>query len=81
MNPHEVFKIWKTRKAQGDVGREFTDRVMIAIRRRDAARVIGPAARLRGIVARPWAKAAVLIMGVLLGLARIIATVHLILFA
>ncbi len=81
MNPQEVFEVWKARKAQGDVDREFTDRVMMAIRRREAARVIGPAARLRGIAARPWAKAAALILGTVLGLARIIATVHLILFA
>ncbi len=81
MNPQEVSEVWKARKSQADVDREFTDRVMIAIRRREEARLSGPAARLRGIVARPWAKAAALILGTLLGLARIIATVHLILFA
>ncbi len=81
MNPQEVMEAWKARKTQGDTGREFTDRVMIAIRRRETARLIGPATRLRKIVARPWAKAAALILGTLLGVARIIATVHLILFA
>jgi hypothetical protein len=35
---------------------------------------------LRAIAARPWARAAALVLGMLLGLARIIATVHLILF-
>jgi hypothetical protein len=81
MKPHEVFEVWQARQAQGDVGREFTDRVMAAIRRREAARVVGPLAPLRRIAARPWAKAAALILGMLLGLARIVATVHLILFA
>jgi hypothetical protein len=33
------------------------------------------------MAARPWAKAAALILGTLLGLARIIVTIHLILFA
>lgn len=118
MIPQEVFEIWKARKAQGDVGSEFTDQVMIAIWRRESARVIGPAVRLRAapmgsalkiisrshgwlsplllkrnlradpkspqkppMAARPWAKAAALILGTLLGLARIIVTIHLILFA
>ncbi len=81
MNPQEVFEVWKARKSQGDVGPEFTDRVMAAIRRRETTRVIGPLAPLREIAAQPWAKAAALILGTLLGLARIIATVHLILFA
>lgn len=81
MNPQEVFDLWKAHKAQDDVGREFTDAVMAAIRRRETIRVIGPLAPLRKIAAQRWAKAAVLILGTLLGLARIIATVHLILFA
>ena len=81
MNPQEVFDLWKARKSQDDMGREFTDRVMAALRRREATRVSGSLAPLRAIVARPWAKAAALIIGTLLGLARIIATVHLILFA
>ena len=81
MNPQEVFDAWKAQKAQGDVGPEFADRVMAAIRRRETTRVVGDLAPLCEIAARPWAKAAALIIGTLLGLARIIATVHLILFA
>jgi hypothetical protein len=81
MNPQEVFEVWKARKSQGDVGREFADRLMAAIRCREATRVIGGLAPLRKIMARPWAKAAALILGTLLGLARIAATLHLILFA
>jgi len=81
MNPQEVFEVWKAQKTQGDVGREFTDQVMAAIRRREAPRLIEGVTPLRHLAAQPWAKAAALIMGTLLGLARIIATVHLILFA
>ncbi len=81
MNPQEVFEAWKARKSQGDVSREFTDRVMVAVRRREMTRVIGGMAPLRQIAARPWARAAALIAGTLLGLARILATLHLILFA
>ena len=81
MKPQEVFEVWKARKAQDDVGREFTNRVMVAVRRQETTRVIGGMAPWRAIAARPWAKAAALIMGTVLGLARIIATLHLILFA
>ena len=81
MNPQEIFDAWKARKSQGSTGREFTDRVMTAIRRREATRVVRGLAPLWDMAAQPWAKAAALIMGILLGLARIIATLHLILFA
>ncbi len=81
MNPQEVSEVWKAQKMRGDVSREFTDRVMAAVRRQETTRVIRGLAPLRKIAARPWAKAAALILGALLGLARIIATVHLILFA
>ena len=81
MKPQEVFEVWKAWKGQGDAGPKFTERVMAAIRRREATRVIGELAPLRGMAAQPWAKAAALILGTVLGLARIIATLHLILFA
>ena len=81
MNPQEIFDAWKVRKSQDDVSREFTDRVMVAVRRREATRAIGSLTPLRYVAARPWAKAAAMILGTLLGLARIVATVHLILFA
>ncbi len=81
MNPQEIFEAWKARRSQDNVSREFTDRVMAAVRRRDATRAIGSLTRLRYVASHPWAKAAAMIMGTLLGLARIIATVHLILFA
>jgi hypothetical protein len=81
MNPQEVFDAWKAQKSQGDVSREFTDRVMATVRRREATRVAGGLTPLRNIAAQPWAKAAAIVMGTLLGLARIVATIHLILFA
>ena len=81
MNPQEIFDAWKAQKSQDSVGPEFTDRVMVAIRRRETTRVFGGLAPLQAIAARPWARAAAMIMGTVLGLARIIATVHLILFA
>jgi hypothetical protein len=81
MNPQGVFEVWKARKVQDDVGPGFTDRVMATIRCRETTRVVGPLSPLRKMAARPWVKAAALILGTLLGLARIIATVHLILFA
>ena len=80
MNPQETFEAWKERKKQGDVGREFTDRVMVALRRRETTRTGGSLAPLRKMAARPWAKAAALVLGTVLGLARIVATLHLILF-
>ena len=81
MNPQEVFDAWKARKSQTDAGREFADQVMVAIRRREATRATGGLVLLRHMTARPWARAAAIIVGALLGLARIVATIHLILFA
>ena len=81
MNPQEIYDVWKARKSQGDVDRRFSDQVMAAIRRREARRAIGDRVLLRHMAAQPWAKAAALILGALLGLARIAATLHLILFA
>jgi len=81
MNPQEIFDAWKAQKSQDGVSREFADRVMAAIRRRETTRVVGGLTPLRDIAAQPWAKAAAIIVGTLLGLARIVATVHLILFA
>jgi len=82
MNRQEVFDAWKAQKSQGDAGPGFTDRVMAGIRRREATRAaenLAPLLRYR--LPRPWAKAAVLILGTLLGLARVIATLHLVLSA
>jgi hypothetical protein len=81
MKPQEIFDVWKAQRSHDDVSREFTDRVMATVRLREAMRSIGGLAGLRDIAARPWAKAAALVLGTLLGLARIIATIHLILFA
>jgi ferric-dicitrate binding protein FerR (iron transport regulator) len=81
MNPREIFEAWKARKSHEDVSRELTDRVMVAIRRREATRALGDLAPLRSMAARPRTKAAALILGILLGLGRIIATLHLILSA
>lgn len=82
MNRRETFEAWKARKSQYDVSREFTDRVMAGIRHQETTRSEGTLAPLlRYIMPRPWAKAAVLILGALLGLVRIIATLHLVLFA
>ena len=81
MKPQEVVEVWAARKAQGDVSPEFTDRVMAAIRRRETTRTTGRLAPLRRLAAQRWAKAAALILGTLFGLARIVGTLHLILFA
>ncbi len=81
MNPQEVFDTWKAQRSQDDVSPGFADRVITAIRRREATRAMEGLASLRALAAQPWAKAAALILGSLLGLARIFVTLHLILFA
>jgi len=81
MNPQEVFEAWKARKSQYEGGREFAEQVMATIRRREATRAAGGLVLLRHVTARPWARAVAIIMGALLGLARIIATIHLVLSA
>lgn len=82
MNPQETFDTWKIRKSQIDLGQHFADRVMAGIRRKEtakAARIWRPL--LSYVTAHPRARAAVLIAGTLLGVARIAVTIHLVLFA
>lgn len=81
MNRQKTFDAWKARKSQADVSGEFTDRVMAGIRRRQATRAERLTLLLRSVAARPWARTAAVITGTLLGLVRIIVTLHLILFA
>ena len=82
MNQQEIFDAWKSQQSRQDAGGEFADRVMTRIRRRETTPSAGRLTALLGyIVRRPWAKAAVIIIGAILGIARIVATAHLVLFA
>jgi len=77
-----MFEVWKKRRERSDVSPGFTERVMACLRERPAAprlSVAAPASRLQRLVARPWAKAAVVILGVLAGLVRIVMTLDLVL--
>ena len=84
MNHQELFEAWKKRREKIDVSPGFADRVMARLREGRTA-PHAPAAtspsRLGRILARPWAKAAVVILGVLAGLVRIAMTLDLILRA
>jgi hypothetical protein len=82
MKYEEMLEIWRRHKRQRAADRDFCDRVMAAIRLHSAETgrpITDLRSRLSWIAGRPWAKAAVLVVGVLAGLGRIIATVHLIL--
>ncbi len=83
MNRQEVFEAWTRRKEQIEVPPGFSAAVMGRIRenrpaRRTPGRVL---AALSRTAVRPWAKAAMIVLGVSLGLARILLTLQLILFA
>ncbi|OHB64220.1 MAG: hypothetical protein A2Y76_16050 [Planctomycetes bacterium RBG_13_60_9] len=82
MNRQEIFDAWHRQKQQIAIRPDFSDRVMADIQR-GGARGRGNLLpmRTRRIAARPWVKAAVLVAGVLAGLARILMTIHLVLFA
>jgi hypothetical protein len=83
MNRQEVFEAWKRHKQRIEVPRDFSAQVLDRLRERR------PAGEMSGRVlpflaqwaARPWAKAALIALGVSLGLVRILLTLHLILFA
>ncbi len=84
MNRQDLFNIWKERKERVEVSRGFSERVMTCVaghevpRRASAVTLIS---QLKEIATRPWAKAAVVILGVPIGLVRIIMTLDLILRA
>ena len=84
MNRREMFEIWKKRRERIEVRTGFAEQVMARLKERRGPRPASAGAwalGLRRMIARPWAKAAVIVVGVLLGLARIILTLDLILRA
>jgi hypothetical protein len=84
MNHQEIVNTWKKHKERIEVSRGFSERVMTRIREHGAARQtssVTPASRPAQMAARPWAKAAVVVVGLLIGLVRAIVTLRLILQA
>jgi hypothetical protein len=82
MNHREMFEIWKRRRERIEVSIGFPERVMAHLKECPAPRQASASASLlRRMVARPWAKAAAIVLGVLLGLVRIVLTLDLILRA
>jgi hypothetical protein len=83
MNRQEVFEAWKKRKGQIEVRPDFSAQVMNRIRtsRPSKGTPAWTFLVLNQIAARPWAKAALIAVGVSLGLARILLTLQLILLA
>ncbi len=84
MNHREMFESWKERRERIEVSAGFPERVMAHLKERRAPRRATAGAwvsGLRRMIARPWAKAAVILLGVLLGLVRIVLTLDLILRA
>ena len=83
MNRQELFEAWKRRKEQIEVRRDFSAEVMTRLQEsRRTSRTPDRVSRfLRQIAVRPWAKAAIIVLGVSLGLTRIVMTLQLILLA
>ena len=84
MNRREMFETWKRRRERIEVSIGFPERVMAHLNERRAPRPASAgawASGLRRVMARPWAKAAVVVLGVLLGLVRIVLTLEVILRA
>jgi hypothetical protein len=75
-----MFEVWKKRREEIDVSPGFPQRVMARLREGPATAATA-SSRLGRIVARPWAKAALIIVGVPAGLVRIAMTLDLILRA
>ncbi len=84
MNHQEMFEAWKKRREKTDVSPGFAERVMARLREGQAtphAPAATSSSRPGRILARPWVKAALIILGVLAGLVRIAMTLDLILRA
>jgi hypothetical protein len=84
MKHEEMFNTWKRHKEQIEVSPGFPEQVMARLREGRAAghaRAVASVSGLGRVVARPWAKAAVVVLGVLAGLVRIVLTLDLILRA
>lgn len=82
MNRQNLFDTWKEHKEKVEVSDGFSERVMAHVAGREVMRR-APAAtwpsRLRQMAARPWARAAIVVLGVPIGLARIVMMLDLIL--
>ncbi len=81
MNQQEMFEVWKKRREEIDVSAGFPQRVMARLCEGPATPAAAASSRLVRILARPWAKAALIILGVPAGLVRIAMTLDLILRA
>jgi len=84
MNRQDLFNTWKGHKEKVEVSRGFSERVMTHVAGREVARrasVTTSTSRLKQMAARPWARAAMVILGVPIGLVRIVMTLDLILRA
>ncbi len=84
MNHEEMFNTWKRHKERIEVSPDFPEQVMAHLGEGQAPRQASAAASVslvRRVVARPGAKAAIVILGVLAGLLRIVVTLDLILRA
>ena len=84
MNRQDLFNTWKEHKEEVEVSRGFSERVMTHVARREVTRrtsITTSTSWLKQVAARPWARAAIVILGVSIGLVRIIMTLDLILRA
>ncbi len=82
MNHREMFDIWKRRREKIGPSTDFPERVMAHIRECQPPRRVSAAtfaSRVGQMAARPWMRAAVVVLGALFGLARIAVTLDLIL--
>jgi len=83
MNRQEVFEAWKRQKGQIEVRHDFSAGVMRRIR--ESRPTSGERDRMSLFLSqravRPWARAALIVIGGFIGLARILMTLQLILLA
>lgn len=84
MNRQDLFNTWKGHKEKVEVSRGFSERVMTHVAGREVtqrASVTTSTSWLKKMAGRLWARAAIVILGVSIGLVRIIMTLDLILRA
>lgn len=84
MKHEDIYPSWVRARKQVSIDPAFADRVMDQVKRRQASgdsRIVHWSRLAERIGVSPWTKAAALGIASLLGLGRILLTLHLLLFA
>ena len=84
MKNEDVYRHWQQSRKQVAVSPDFCRQVMERVARRTAREPVPKPVRIpliERVSVRPWARAAAIAMAALIGIGRILLTLHVLLFA